>query len=66
MNEEEFNLSNKIECVNWGRGGDMLWADDVKEFIERLKEELGEEREYYVSEIWEAINKLAGEKLKDG
>ena len=57
---EEFNLSKKIECVNWGRGGDMLWADDVKEFIERLKEEYDKNDGYVDIDF---INKLAGDKL---
>jgi hypothetical protein len=43
MKTQEESLSEKIETINIGRGGNMLWADDVISSILRLKSELKED-----------------------
>ncbi len=65
---EEFNLSDK-RCVD----ADMMYPNvvyseqDVKEFIKKLKEEVGKlNREIHFQEyilVYRIIDKLAGDKL---
>lgn len=78
--EEEFNLSEKIVENEDGTPDFLttIRTEDVKEFIRRLKEEIenskykriqrdednNEWEEVPAGDIFEKINKLAGEKLK--
>ena len=62
----EFNLSNKIEGMLDEKSKEIktleyIYVEDVKEFIERLKDELSDfnTKEYYTK----VIDKLAGDKL---
>lgn len=73
----EFNLSDKINYYNAGdalhRESQTIEIEDVKEFIRLLKEgiirftqydqtPLGEKAQ--IEDIYDFINKLAGDKLK--
>lgn len=65
MKNKEWNLSEKITDTTAIDSG-YLEAEDVKEFIQRLKEEIGEEVITWSSlGLFEKIDKLAGEKLID-
>jgi hypothetical protein len=73
---KEETLSDKISC-NWCSHGcdephdcnnhmNVLYVEDVKEFIKKLKEEVNEfcpEGHGHYSNFIEIINKLAGDKL---
>lgn len=79
--KEEFNLSDEIYYENYIKfnGKGQLLAEDVKEFIRRLKEDLMTDDisiydyqnqpnvqkavEEQITRIMNAINKLAGKKL---
>ena len=81
---EEFNLSEKIsnESINEGQDLNIIYAEDVKEFIRRLKEDINDPETIshfgktqqerlaiilYVKDfINKKIDKLAGDKLKGG
>ena len=62
---KEFCLSEKI-CFKKGEEpyDRFFWKKDVKEFIKKLKEKLGNFGEYYTIRINFEIDELAGEKLK--
>ena len=67
MKEKEFNLSEKVDTAgNYGGQAEVLFAEDVKEFIRRLKEELKKFSEggdeWYLMEV-KIMDKLAGPKL---
>ena len=68
--EIKFNLSEKIkvECLALplGKQVENIRKSDVKEFINRLKEEIDDtdwfnKRDIYC--VWKIIDKLAGDKL---
>jgi hypothetical protein len=73
---EEFNLSEKIIILNEGINTikvkdycPLIHTEDVKEFIRRLKEEVKDQNNRYFGDIsmidiFETMDKLAGEKLK--
>jgi len=75
MKEKEFNLSEKeITDSKWGIAR-VYPRKDVKEFIQRLKENIkhmsvDDSMDYYdncnYADFEEAINKLAGPKLIEG
>ena len=57
----EFNLSDKINDY----GYKLIDAEDVKEFIKRLKEDLRRKIHYtFMPDIIMIIDKRAGDKLK--
>ena len=74
---EEFNLSeNKTQVINCPHCQDLINCNyyreqKVKEFIKRLKEEIGNKCDCIISDphrkgqcwIWDEIDKLAGDKL---
>jgi len=66
--EKEFNLSEKEIVEPFGNNG-VYWAEDVKEFIKRLKEcfgisIIGNKPYTYTAEmIYKQIDKLAGDRL---
>ena len=65
--EKEFNLSEKIENLDGDGWGDWCKAEDIKEFIKRLKARLWELDEAPVLElcdVLEEIDKLLGEKFR--
>lgn len=79
MTQEEFNLSEKIEeCADACFPAHVITASDVKEFIEKLREEIGnvdlyeyfdseirrQEARSFIGKIGEIISALAGDKLK--
>jgi hypothetical protein len=66
MNKEEFNLSDFIRSENTlnDTNIDVIIADDVKEFIQLLKEEFAIGIDYKEYRIFKIIDKLAGDKLK--
>lgn len=68
LREEEFNLSKKIHFVRyWDDGVDMIIADDVREFIRRLKEWFPEGAEMIRADMFlDFLDKLAGNKLTEG
>ena len=70
---KEFNLSDKIteneikpvDMPSYDFHDDRLdtiFKKDVKEFIKKLKEEIGNS-DWYHKDTFETINKLAGDKL---
>ena len=70
---EEFNLSDKINCLGAFMGVEsgkqiIIHIEDVKEFIRRLKEEIkfmitANDGRYFKEQLEPKIDKLAGEKL---
>lgn len=82
MSKDDFVLSDKIwgvqkfEKIDWKKRTKILFANDVKEFIKRLKEVIENHTSYfekegvlenfYASDIdfLEEIDKLAGDNLK--
>ena len=68
MTKEEFNLSEKIRNYEFkidktGNKQFLLYLEDVKEFIRKLKDALENRANIHLS-MREVIDKLAGEKLK--
>jgi len=73
--KEEFNLSEKryFDNITSNIDNQVYREEDVKEFIKRLKDPdskvnpthfCGKTGVFRLSEWWEEIDKLAGEKLK--
>jgi len=57
-NPAEFNLSEKIDTCICSKQDELIYVEDVKEFIRLLKEKTR------LRSNVELIDKLAGEKLK--
>ena len=60
----EFNLSDKIDkfgCKDNQEG--YVWADDVKEFIKRLKDWIKVDHIFDENSLLMKIDKLVGDKL---
>lgn len=66
MTKKDFCLSDKLEN-DWWEVGVLLWAKDVKEFIEKIKERIKNLNIWYSAEDYQLalkeIDKLAGAKL---
>jgi hypothetical protein len=73
--KEKFNLSDKIEIMRLDKSGFTrivyFNAEDVKEFIRRLKERIEDNAEYSgdyatlaIGDVLLTIDRLAGDKLK--
>jgi len=74
--KKEFNLSEKITCLGMSKRNlgkvvpiSTIKAEDVKEFIRRLKEEIENDREFIDRHVlskekfYRFINKIFGDKL---
>ena len=59
----EFDLSGEIEYGRYAGEHHKFKMKDVKEFINRLKNDIVENDIYTADEIFRIINKLAGDKL---
>ena len=60
---KEQTLSDDIHETDYPNPIEYIKTEDVKDFIKKLKEEIGCEDELHSDDVFKWIDKLAGDKL---